>query len=152
MVEKIQVVCSWVTTLFVTFLIVTDIFLRFFFNRPLPATWEISEVIMPYIVLFAFAYALTTNVHVRVSLLTDRLPKKGRITCDMVSNLLSLGLCLMLTYWSGLRFWTSFLSGEEILAAVKIPWWIGKFGMPAAFATFGLRYIVIITKDIIDCR
>jgi TRAP-type C4-dicarboxylate transport system permease small subunit len=141
--EKSLVVISWIATLFVTFMIVTDILLRFFFNLPLPASWEMSEVIMPYIVMFGFAYTLTIGVHVRVSLVVDRLPPKVQLVCDKFRNILSFAMCLLLTYWSWLRFWESFLIDEEILAAIQIPWWFGKLGMPIAFAMFATRYLTL---------
>jgi TRAP-type mannitol/chloroaromatic compound transport system permease small subunit len=149
-IEKIQIAVSWLVTLFVTLMLVTDILLRFLFNYPLRAAWETSEVLMPYIVMFGFAHTLTTNVHVRVSLVTDRFPKKIRSGFETFGYLLSLTMCVLLTYWSWLRFWESFVIGEEILAAVRIPWWIGKLGMPLSFATFGGRYLLLVLEKVIS--
>ncbi len=60
-IDKVMVVISWAVTLFITFMIVIDVFLRFLFNKPLPASWEISEVVMPYIVFFALSQALAVG-------------------------------------------------------------------------------------------
>jgi TRAP-type C4-dicarboxylate transport system permease small subunit len=141
-IEKLMMSISWIVTLFVTILLVTDISMRALLGKPLPASYEISEVLMPYIVMFAFPYALTTGFHVRVTLLTERLGQKAQFYCEVLGNTLSLIICVLLTYWSWLRFWESFLIREEILAPVSIPWWIGKFGMPIAFGMFGLRFFL----------
>lgn len=147
-IEQAQIICSWITTLFVTFMIVIDIFLRFVFNHPLPASWEISEVLMPYIVILGFAYTLTKNFHIRVSIITDHLPSTGQFACRAFANVISFMMCVMLSYWSWLRFWESFVIREEILAPISIPWWLGKLAMPIAFGTFGVRYIMNLILDI----
>jgi len=147
-IEKTKIICSWLTTLFVTFMIVLDILLRFLFNHPLPASWEISEVLMPYIVIFGFAYTLTKNFHIRVSIITDHLPSKVQFSCRAFANVISFIMCVMLSYWSWLRFWESFMIKEEILAPISIPWWFGKLAMPMAFGTFGARYIMDLILDI----
>jgi len=139
--EKYLMFVSWFATIFITIMIIIDVFLRFFFNKPLPATWEMSEVVMPYIVLFALAYTLTKDVHVRMYLVTNLLPPKARFGCEIFSNVISIGFCLMMTYWSWLFFWESYIIGEDMLAAIKIPWWLGKFAMPVGMATFSVRFI-----------
>ena len=140
--EKALTDISWIVCLFVTLLVVTDIFLRFFLNRPLPATWEMSEICMPFIVFFPFAYASTIDVHVRVSLIKDRMPPKVRSGFEITGDALSFLICAMLAYWSWLRFWESFMIREEILAAIKLPWWVGKFAMPIGLGMFSLRYLL----------
>lgn len=141
-IEKGLTDCSWVVCIFVTLMIVVDIFLRFFFNQPLPASWEISEILMPYIVFFPFAYTATINAHVRVSLIRDRMPERVRLGFDLLSYGICSLMCAFMTYWSWLRFVESFATREEILAAIKLPWWFGKLAMPIGFGMFALRYFV----------
>jgi TRAP-type C4-dicarboxylate transport system permease small subunit len=141
-IEKVLTDVSWIVTIAVTLMIVIDIVLRFFFNHPLPATWEISEVCMPAIVFLAFAYTLTLDQHVKMSLVKERVPPRVQVAFEMTSNLLSAGLCALLTYWSWRRFWSSFLTHEEILAAIYVPWWPGKLMMPLGMGFFTLRYFM----------
>jgi TRAP-type C4-dicarboxylate transport system permease small subunit len=141
-VEKALTDISWIVCVFVTFMIVTDIFLRFFFNKPLPASWEISEILMPYIVFFPFAYTSTINAHVRVILVKELMPQKIRLRFDIISNIICFVMCAMLTYWSWLRFLESFMAHEEILAAIKLPWWFGKMAMPIGMGMFTIRYLM----------
>lgn len=139
-IEKLLIVISWSTTLGIMFLTVIDVLMRFFFNLPFPATWEMSEVLMPYIVVFGFAYTLTINAHVRVTLVVDRLTGKKREMLLRFTDAVSLLVCILFTWFSWLKFWKSFMINEEILAAIKIPWWIGKFALPIGMAAFGMRY------------
>jgi TRAP-type C4-dicarboxylate transport system permease small subunit len=145
-IEQFLVIISWSTTLAIMLLTVVDVLMRFLFNLPFPATWEMSEVIMPYIVVFGFAYTLTIKSHVRVTLVVDRLSVKMRAILLRFTNLISLGVCLLFAYFSWIKFWKSFLINEEILAAIRIPWWIGKFALPIGMAAFGVRYFFNLIK------
>ena len=141
-IEKGLSIISWVATILITFVIITDIFLRFLFNKPIPGSWEFSEVIMPYIVLFALAYTLEKDGHVRMRLVTNLLSSKFQFGCEIFSNIVSAVFCVIVTYISWLYFWDSFIIREEMLAAIKIPWWLGKFAMPVGMATLSARYIM----------
>ena len=141
-VEKALTDVSWIVCLFLTLMIVTDILLRFLFNQPLPASWEISEILMPFIVFFPFAYTSTINAHVRVSLVKDLMPPKVQLGFEIVSNIICIVICGLLTYHSWLRFVDSFVVGEEILAAIKLPWWLGKIAMPIGLGMFTIRYLM----------
>ena len=151
-VEKYLSVISWIAALFITFLIIIDVFLRFVFNAPLPATWETSEVVMPYIVFFAFAYTLKKDGHVRVTLFVDRLPPKARFGVEVFRKVVSFGICALFTYWSWLRFWHSFVVREEILAAIYIPWFVGKFAMPIGMGMFAIQYLLEAVQDLSEYR
>ena len=133
---------SWIVCLSILFLIVIDVFLRFFFNRPLPATWEINEISMPIIVFLPFAFTATINGHVRVSLFRDRMSPRIKRLFDMISNLLCFAICSLLTYYSWVRFVESFRMNEEMLAAIRVPWWPGKMAMPIGMFMFTIRYLM----------
>jgi len=52
-------------------MITLDVFLRFVFNAPLPASLEMSQLFEPHVVFLPMAFALATGSHVRVSLFTQ---------------------------------------------------------------------------------
>ncbi len=141
-VERFLTGISWLTSIFVTVMIGVDVILRFVFNRPLPASWEISEVLIPLIVFLPLAHTLSIDGHVRVSLVRDRVPEKFGTVLDAFNDLISFAMCAGLTYWSWLRFLESFRINEEILAAIKIPWWPGKMAMPIGLAFLSIRFLI----------
>ena len=141
-IEKVLTAISWIVAMVITVLIVADVVLRFVFNKPLPATWEISEVSMPWIVFLPFAFTLTLDAHVKVSLIKDRVSPKTRWIFSLFGNIVSCAFLCMVTYYSGKRFWESFIINEEILAAIWIPWWIGKVAMPIGLGFLALRFLL----------
>ncbi len=151
-IEKVLTAISWMVTILVTLMIVTDVVMRYFFNHPLPASWEISEVCMPAIVFFAFAYTLTINQHVKMTLVMERVSPGTQKIFDIVNYSICIVMCALLTYWSWQRFWTSFVSKEEILAAIYIPWWPGKLAMPIGMGFFTARYVLILLDILIPYK
>lgn len=141
-VEVGLTVWSWSVTLGLTLLIVTDIFLRYFFSRPLPATWEIGELCMPHVVFLSFAYALSKGSHVRVAMLTSRISAENQRRLQIVTNLLSAAMGAALTLYSWRYFYFSYSIREDMLAAVELMWWWGKIAMPVGMAIFTLRYLL----------
>jgi TRAP-type C4-dicarboxylate transport system permease small subunit len=140
--EVILTAFSWMVTIFLTLMIVVDITGRFFFNRPLPATWELGEICMPYIVFFPFAYALTRDNHVRVSLIKNQFSPRMQDRIKILTDLISLVMCALLTYVSWLRFWYSYTIEEEMMAAVKILWWWGRIAMPIGMGMFTVAFFL----------
>jgi TRAP-type C4-dicarboxylate transport system permease small subunit len=138
--ETILTVVSSVVTISLTLMIVVDVTGRYFLNRPLPATWEIGEICMPYIVFFPFAYALTRGNHVQVGLIKNMFSRKVQRIFGIITDIISLALCIAMTYWAWLRFWESFKLQEEMLAAVKILWWWGKIAMPIGIGLFTISF------------
>jgi TRAP-type C4-dicarboxylate transport system permease small subunit len=145
---KIQTFCevlltylSSLVTLFLTIMIVVDVTGRYFFNKPLPATWEIGELCMPYIVFFPFAYALARGNHVRVGLIKNLFSTQVQKIFEIITDIISLLFCAGLTYFAWLRFADSFGLQEEILAPMFLLWWWGKIAMPIGMALFTLGFV-----------
>jgi len=133
---------SWVVIIFLTLMIVIDVSGRFFFNRPLPATWELGEICMPYIVFFPFAYTLIRDSHIRVLLIKNQFSPRTQRRMKFFTDAISLSICALMTYYSWLRFWESYTLDEEMLAAVRILWWWGKIAMPIGMGMFTLAYFL----------
>lgn len=148
-IEKALAEISWIVCVVITLMIVTDITMRYLLNKPLPASWEISEIAMPYIVFFSFAFTASINGHVRVSLIRDLVSPRVQRIFDLLANGLSFLICALITYWSWGRFWDSFLIREEILAAIPLPWWVGKMAMPIGIGFFSARFLLSFLTDLV---
>jgi len=112
------------------FMTCSDVFLRFGFNKPLPAAVEIGEIVLPWIAFLGLAYALVRGAHVRLTLVTDRLSPKAQLRLDIFVSIVGLVLFTAVTYLGWLKFWESFVIREVMLAAIPVPWWVGKMAFP----------------------
>lgn len=147
--ERINYTTSWVLVavsaavlMSMAFMVTFDVFVRNAFNSPLPASVEVSQLMEPYVVFLPFAYTLAIGAHVRVTLLTMRLPKFLSLSSEVAVYLLDLLFFSLMAYFSWLEFLESWACSEIMLAAIKLPWWIGKFSMPLGMFFIALQCLI----------
>jgi TRAP-type C4-dicarboxylate transport system permease small subunit len=141
-VNKISVYISAGILTFISILIVMDVLLRFIFNAPLPAATEICTLLMPYIAFLPFAYTLAAGQHVRLTLLTGRLPLKLRAKVEAFVYIVCFIFFSILFWYSWLAFWEALRGGEIMPAIITIPWWIGKLAMPVGVLLIAAQCIL----------
>jgi TRAP-type C4-dicarboxylate transport system permease small subunit len=82
------------------FLTSADAFARDFFSRPIKGAYEASSLMLSVFVLLGLAYAQQMKDHVRVTILTDRLPDRWREGITILTTLLSMSVVAVLC-WQG---------------------------------------------------
>lgn len=130
----VLVALSGVALIGMVFMITLDVFLRFAFNAPLPATLEMSQLFEPHVVFLPMAFALSTDSHVRVSLFTQQLHGRAKTFAELFAYGVATIFFSLFTYWGWLHFWASFQINETMLASIKLYWWAGKLAMPLGLA------------------
>jgi len=138
-----------------TFFICADIFMRAVFNSPFPGSVEICALAVVYVIYFSLAYGLTKGAHVRVTLISERLPHKVQRACTFLAYSIGTVFFGAATWRSWIYFWKSFTEREFMFASINIPWYFGKFAVPiGAFfmsITF-LLYLVLTLFGKLDKR
>ncbi len=135
-----------ITLIVLMIVVVVDVTLRDTIAAPIPGASESTELLLPYIVFWSLAYTLLTGGHVRVSILVARLPERTRVAAEILACVIGLVLFGALTYTSWLQFWESFVIQEFMMAAVKLPWWVGKFGMPTGCFLMFLQFLFLLLR------
>jgi TRAP-type C4-dicarboxylate transport system permease small subunit len=146
---KYPIYISWVALIFVMVMVVVDVSGRYFFNRPLPASVEMSELLLPYIIFPSLAYALAVGSHVRVTLVTGRLPKRAQLWCDILAYTMGVILFSVMTYFGWRLFWASWVIKERMMATVDLPWWASKFVLPVGAAIFAIQFLVQLVSTLL---
>ncbi len=140
MASSVAWLCGSVVVL-LALMICVDVFLRFVFNAPLPASVEATVLLLPWIAFPPFFCALITGTHVRVTLVTDQLPPRVQLAFLIFSNIVGLALFSGVTYWGWLHFWESFIVKEVMLAAVQLPWWVAKLAFPVGMFLMAVVFL-----------
>lgn len=138
--------------LFVTLLIVADVLSRWLLGKSISGATESTELFLPYVVFFGFAYTLATGGHVRVTLIFGRLRGRLRLWAEILACVSGLFLCGPLLYFSWLHFWESFVIREYMEAAVKLPWWVGKLAMPTGLFVFFIQFLLLLGLNLARLR
>jgi len=118
-----------------------DIFLRYFFRKPISGTYEIVALLGAVAVSFAMAHTLVEKGHVAVSLIVQILPK--RIQGIIESFISVFGIILF-----GLITWQSVLYGidcqraGEVSLTLEIPFYPVIYGVALGAAVVCMVLIV----------
>jgi TRAP-type C4-dicarboxylate transport system permease small subunit len=131
---------------FMTLMIVVDVIGRFVFNRPLPATVDMSELVLPWIIFIPLAYTLTIRGHVRVTLLTSRMSLRSQKCSEAFACILGFALFVVLAIRGWSFFWDSFVIRERMLAPIYLPMFIGKLAMPIGSVLIALQFLLQIVN------
>jgi TRAP-type C4-dicarboxylate transport system permease small subunit len=149
-IDNVLISVTGIALIILTFMITFDVFTRFVFNKPLPATVEVSELLMAYIVFLTLGYTLSLGLHIRVTVLFEYIPKSWIRVCDLFCDALGIAFCALVTYYAWNFFMHSFTIREEMLAVIKLPWYVGKFAMPVGFLFFTVQYVVQFVETVMS--
>lgn len=75
-----------------------DVILRYFFNSPLSATFEITGLLMVLVVFSSIAYVQSCKNHVVMDVVTGSLSDDNRLLLECSTTFWSVAVCLLSMY------------------------------------------------------
>ena len=81
-------------------LTVSDVFLRYFFRRPILGTTEITESMMACLAFFAFAWCAVQNSHLKVDLVMSRFSPRVQAVVDSMTSFAGLVMVALIAWRS----------------------------------------------------
>ena len=88
--SRIAGIISIVFLVAMMLLTVTDVFLRYFFNKPVLGSMEMTEHLMLAAGFLGIAWCAVKRAHVKVDLVVERFSPRGQAITDSISYLLAL--------------------------------------------------------------
>jgi tripartite ATP-independent transporter DctM subunit len=92
--------------LFVLFMF-ADVLLRYLFDKPLPASIDISTIVLEVTGFFGVAYVQSKKGHLVIDIITSRLKKVNAVALSTAMYIICLGVCGVLV-WQGILNTISF--------------------------------------------
>lgn len=99
---------------------VVNVALRYFFDRPIKGTLEVTELLMVIIVFFAIGYTAMLKGHIVISILTSQLSETAQAIGDSIAYFISVVFCCLI-------IWQSFVQSQisrqhnDIIGAMDVP-------------------------------
>jgi TRAP-type C4-dicarboxylate transport system permease small subunit len=116
--------------------IVYEVVVRYFFK--MPTVWEIEASIfgLIFITFVGSVFALKNDAHIKLDIVTIKLPKKAQRWLSIITSLLSLAFCGIATVKSWQIWWEAYSYGwkSETL-------WAPPLAVPYAFLAIGLTFM-----------
>lgn len=151
--KVVDPIVRWVNNAGVTILAmmmlltVADVTLRYFFNKPILGSYEITEFMMTMLAAFTIGYAGLLKAHVNVDLVYSRLPER-------VQGMISIFTNLVCVVFFGLMSWRniyqSFVLREahSVSSALSIPEFPFIFLLGIGFGIIALVFVLQLLESI----
>ncbi len=110
----------------------TDVFLRYFFNRPLTGTYDLVGLLGAVVVSFAMPYTMLEKGHVAVEILMKRLSKRVQTVIEVVTHVVSISLFLTLC-WQSILLARDMEAAGEVTPTLFLPFYPIVYCMAACF-------------------
>ncbi|MEI4470124.1 TRAP transporter small permease subunit [Frigidibacter sp. MR17.24] len=137
--------CGWIAgavTFAVMCLTLANVVSRYGLSRPIAGSLELTEAALPLIIFLSLALTQFHGGHIRVTLLTDRLPA-GAARAAQVLALLAGALLFAWAAWAG---WLSALKslaiGEMERGSIRFPVWPIKFAVCFGMALLTVQFLI----------
>lgn len=141
----------WVAWLIVAAIVVSagNAIIRKVFDQSSNAWLELQWWMFGAVFLLAAPWTLKSNEHIRIDVLSSRLPKRLRDGVDVVGHalfLIPVTMVILVTSWP--FFVRAFNQGEQSSNAGGLPQWPAKFLIPLAFALLLLQGVSELIKRV----
>ncbi len=136
-------------TLFLVLVVFTtlDVILRYVFRMPFRGAYEIDELALAVIVLFALAYAGIFRRHIAVDLVIGKLPGKARMIVTSVHTCIGIAVWGLIGWYGVVRASYATAHGEAS-SLLAIPTWPFRFLVPLGAILLGLVLVAQIVEDV----
>jgi TRAP-type mannitol/chloroaromatic compound transport system permease small subunit len=140
---------SWANGLLIV-VIVVQVALRYGFGRGMVALEELEWHLFSVAFMFGLSYAVVTNAHVRVDLISSFLSKQAREWIEVLGIVILLLPFIAVVIIYGLEFFqSSWVRSERSLAPMGLPYrWAIKAVIPLSFAVFAMAALSRLIKAI----
>jgi TRAP-type C4-dicarboxylate transport system permease small subunit len=81
-------------------LTVCDVCLRYFFNRPIMASAEVTEYMMVMVGFLGLAWCAVKGMHIKVQLIVGRFSERAQGIVDTINHIIVVGLCVIIAWRS----------------------------------------------------
>lgn len=121
--RAIAILCG-VVLMVVVALTLAEIVLRQIMGRGLGGVDEIAGYVMAGVAAWGFSYALVDRAHVRIDVLTGRLPLPGRSVFDLLAVASICGVAATVSWYGWSVLSRSILRGSRANTPLETPLWI----------------------------
>ena len=110
-------------TFIMALIVAADIFMRVFFNSPIPGSLEIQQYVLALLVFLALPYSSVNRDHVSIDLISPLYSAKTRAVMESIFYLLSAYLFFVICWQNVVRVIVS-IEDKEIGVATELPLFI----------------------------
>ena len=117
------------------------------FNRGIPGTYEITEMLIVIITFVGVGHAARHSRHIRMSAIYDLLNDRWR---KVLLIIISVGTAVLMFYFAykSAQYDLALYVRGRTSSALHIPMWIINLALPAGFALAGIQYTLTAIRNL----
>ena len=123
-------------------LVVSNVVMRYGFNRPVTGTLELTESALPLIIFLSLALTQMKGGHIKVVLLTQHLSPPLARAAKVLAMLAGFVLFAWAAYAGWLMALKSYNIGELERGAIRFPIWPVKFAVFFGLTLLSIQYLL----------
>lgn len=127
-----------------------QIVLRNFFDTGIFGTDQLLRLLVLWVAFLGAVAASREGKHIQIDIVARWLPDRIRAAVAALTDLFTVGVCLVLA-WQGLRFMQDARESGE-MAFRSLPVWVAESILPLAFALIALRYLLRVVHHVQQAR
>lgn len=133
--HTIDIINEWSGRIFgwlfipLTLIVVSEVIMRYIFNRPIIGVWDISGMLQGLIVIFGGGYAILHKGHVSMDILVSKLSARKRALVDSITDALVIVAITLFLWKVGENAWFSLSIKEHYTSALGPPIYPLKIAM-----------------------
>ena len=131
-----------------TLLILSEIFIRYFFDMSTMIADEYSGYLYLALIFLGLAYTFNEGAHIRINIITSRMSKKSNRLVDVIAGIITITVLLFTLYRTILFTYDSYemeMLSESVSAT---PLYLTQFVMPLGITFFILSVLVFVLKGL----
>lgn len=94
--------------IFTMLIVCTEIVVRYYLGHSIEGTLEITEYALVYMTFLGAAWLLKKEGHVKMDFVLNRLKPRGQVLLNIITSILGVVSCFILTWYSAEVTWDSF--------------------------------------------
>lgn len=147
-VEPVARVVAGVGVLVLMLGTVVDVTLRTADGHGVPGVIEYTEVLLVVVVFLGLVTAARDGQHIRVGLLTERVPPRVAQVLRSLGLTISVGLVVWLIATTAIKAAASVRAGEYRFGLISVPVWPARVAIPIGLACLGLVLILMLVAQV----
>lgn len=130
------------------FLTTADVVGRYFFNKPITGTYELTGLALATIIFFSLGTAQIKKDHIEIDFLTNMMPEKVQAALSALTSFV-LFFLMVLTSWQLLEYTKRIMQGNELSGDLGLPLYIFVGLTIFGAISFTLTYLVDTLQSIL---
>ena len=128
-----------------------DVFLRYFFRRPITGTYEIVALLGAVAVSFAMAHTLAEKGHVAVSLIVQLFPKRIQGIIESIISIFGIILFALIA-WQSVLYGIDCQRSGEVSLTLELPFYPIIYGVALCAGIVCLVLMVDLANAIVKVK